>query len=131
MCIFRTIKSQHVYDVPQEKLEELRQHESQSENTVNADENATKQMEITGRLQSSERHSNERQNVYMFKHKKMSDQKSRSYSSKLKHRYDESLEMDTSMGPLHHNPAKLLTMEDSVIVLEQQQKLHKVISIVL
>ena len=123
MCIFRTIKSQHIYDVPQEKLEELKQHESQSENTVSTDENAKKQMEITGRLQSSDGQSNERRNVYMFKHKKMSDQNSRSYSSKLKHRYDESLEMDTSMGPLHHNPAKLLTMEDSVKVLEEQQKL--------
>ena len=125
--IFRTIKSQHISDVPQQKLHELKQLQSQSENAVTVDENAKKQMEITGRLQSSDGQSNERQNVYVFKHKKMSDQNSRSYSSKLKHRYDESLEMDTSMGPLHHNPAKLLTMEDSVKVLEQQQKLHKVI----
>ena len=117
--------------MPQEKLQELKQPLSQSDNTVTADENAKKQVEITGRLQSSDGHSNERQNVYMFKHKKMSDQNSRDYSSKLKHRYDESLEMDTSMGPLHHNPAKLLTMEDSVQVLEQQQKLHKVIAMVL
>ena len=124
LCIFRTVKSQHIYDVPHEKLQELKQ-QSQSENPVTVDQNAKKQID-----QSSDRPSNKTKSVNMFKHKKMSDDESRRYRSKLKYRYDDSLEMDTSMGPLHHNSAKLLTIEDSVKVLEQQQKLHKVITIV-
>lgn len=44
----------------------------------------------------------------------------------LKHRYDESLEMDMHRGPLRHSPAKLITVTESIAVLQQQQQQHKV-----
>ncbi len=46
----------------------------------------------------------------------------------LRHVYDDSLEMDMRKGPLHHAPAKMITIPESVRLLEKQQKLHKVMN---
>ncbi len=45
---------------------------------------------------------------------------------RLRHRYDDSLESDMTRGPLHHAPTKLISVEESVDIIQKQQEQYEV-----
>ncbi len=45
---------------------------------------------------------------------------------RLRHRYDDSLESDMTRGPLRHAPTKLISIEESVDIIQKQQEHYEV-----
>ena len=138
-CFCRSINTQHICEVSEEKLQKLRQNAhiqtvDPTEGGKSSQLNATSQQtDNADQAKSSDKTEHtinanpSNQTVLKSVQEKIVPSSSSSTSERrLKHRYDDSLEMDMLKGPLHHEPAKLITVEDSVKVLEKQQKLHKV-----
>ena len=137
----RSINTHHIHEVPDEKLKKLKQRTvtqnvdpTEGNKGKNRNTTSRQQRESTDRLKvqsatDSDKDKISKQTEVINKGKSTQHGVASNDSvgeSRLKYRYDDSLEMDILRGPLHHEPAKLITVEESVKVLERQHELHKV-----